>query len=368
MEKISPRQLTLMGTGMTFNATLISLPAQLAGVAKQNAWIVYPVTAATILLSIWALARVSARFPSHDLMGSLIERHPLAGRLIALILIAFFYVVLVRDLRMIIDFTNITLLPSTPLSVIGILFIITIISIARGGTEMLARMTDLFFIPLCFVILSLPLLLGKEVQLHFLKPVLDEGVMPILTGVWYTFPYIGEVLIIPFLFTGKTFRFKFGLHALLFGTLLLEILLVLNLTVLGTHLTGRFMYPNHELVRQIRITDFLDRFDLILVAIYLPAITTKIAFGLYFVCHVLKQMMPTLSARALVAPAGLFSLVASFWFFENSIQLLNFNRTWPLLSIVPIYVIPLLLLLFVRPKKKKEEEGSEKEEEKKEAS
>ncbi|GAF10127.1 hypothetical protein [Paenibacillus pini] len=53
----------------------------------------------------------------------------------------------------------------------------------------------------------------------------------------------------------------------------------------------------------------------------------------------------------MAAPIGLFALTSSFWFFQNSIQLFNFNRQWTLIAIVFMMIIPLLLFAIHRPSK-----------------
>ena len=162
---------------------------------------------------------------------------------------------------------------------------------------------------------------------------------------------MGELLVLPFVFNRRVFTFRTGVYALSIGTFLLTLLILFNILVLGVHISTRFMYPNHELTRQIRLTDFLDRFDLLLVSIWASAMFTKIGFSVYVVCLGIKRCLPSASEKLLVSPIMVFSMVCSFWFFENSIQLLNLNHTWPALSIVIQFGLPLLLYFLLRPKK-----------------
>lgn len=76
------------------------------------------------------------------------------------------------------------------------------------------------------------------------------------------------------------------------------LILVETITSIGVPIASRLVYPSYELARQLQISDFLDRFDLALAAATLPAMITKIAFDLYFVCWGLKRMIPNVSGRS----------------------------------------------------------------------
>lgn len=352
MEQISRRQMFLIGAGYTFDATLISLPAQIIGVAKQDAWMTYPLASLLILAMLWLLSKVSQRFPDQDLFEALTHRYRLIGRVIVCAMVLFSFLILQRDLRMFIDFSNIVLLQQTPLSVIGLLMIGVIIPIVASGVEVLGRVTEIFFVMLALVILSLPLVLLKELDIESLLPLFDAGPEHVAKGAWLAFPYLGEMLILPFVFKSRIFNFRTAAYAQLFGSFLLVILILYNIIVLGVHVSARFMYPNHELTRQIRLTDFLDRFDMILVSIWASAMFTKVAFSVFVICRGIGRCLPTVSEKLLASPVTVFALVCSFWFFENSLQLINLNHTWPALALLFQVLIPVLLFFFLRPKKK----------------
>lgn len=78
---------------------------------------------------------------------------------------------------------------------------------------------------------------------------------------------------------------------------MLILLSLVGTGVLGYPILARTLYPSDELVRQVRVTDFLDRMDLFYVGIWLPTMMTKIAYSLYLVCHGLNRVAPNLSLR-----------------------------------------------------------------------
>ncbi|MGB8956942.1 MAG: endospore germination permease [Tumebacillaceae bacterium] len=355
MERVSGRQITLLGAGYVLDATLMSVPAQIIGAAQQDAWLSYIPAMLVILAVMWMLSRVSQRFPERDLFAAMIERFSVIGRVLTLLYVLFFFLILVRDLRALIDFANITLLPNTPLTVIMIMAVITIIQMSIGGVEIMARMTELIIVPLFVMIALLPTVLIKDVQIAAITPFLEKGIGDTLQGSWYAIGYIGEVIVIPLLFTGGTYRFRQGLFALLIGTGTLELLILMNIMVLGPYLSSISVYPNMELIRQIRVTDFLDRFDLPIAAVWLASMMIKLSISLHVVCHGLKRAVPSLSAQLTVPPMGLLAGVSAFWFFQNTVQLLHLNRTWPVIALFFMVALPIVIFLIVRPKKTKKE-------------
>jgi spore germination protein len=303
-------------------------------------------------LSLWLLAKVMSRFPDQDLFQAMIKRFPVFGRTVAFMFVGNFFTILVRDIRTVVDFINLALLPTTPLWVLSALSVFTIVLIAHGGVETLGRMTELYAPILITVIVLVPFVLLKEFDETLLMPYFKVDFLGVAQGSWFVVAYIGEIIALPFLFTGRTFQFKYGLKGLLLGTSLLLILVVSAQFILGTHLIIRTLYPTYELVRQLKITDFLDRFDLPLVGIWLPSMLTKIAYSLFLVCHGLKRIVPDLPARLSVSSIGVLGFVCSFWFFQNAIQLFNFNRTWTVIALFFEVFIPIMLFFVLKPKKR----------------
>ncbi|AFC31687.1 spore germination protein [Paenibacillus mucilaginosus 3016] len=361
MEKLSERQLILIGIAYILNTTLISVPNLVLGLARMDAWFSYGAAVLFFLPVLWMLARISRRFPGQDLFSVMIDSMPAAGRFLAAVFIFFYLFVLMRDLRMLIDFVNIILLPLTPLTVTASLLVITVIMIARGGMEILGRMTELWLPVLLIVIVLIPVFLFQDFDLRFIRPFFDRGLIPPLQGAYIVAPYIGEIIALPLICPGPVFRFRTGLTAMLTGMTALLLLTLYTILTLGTLIPDRVLFPTYEMVRQIRATDFLDRFDLPLVGIYLPTMITKVAYSLFVVCHGLHRMFPGLSARKLINPFGLAAYVGSFWLFDNTTQMLGFNRFWPVVALPVEVLLPVLLFLMLRRTKRSIRGGDGKE-------
>lgn len=350
LQKTTSRQIVIIGTIYALVTTLISVPAQMVYYARQHVGISLILSAAVVLFGIWMIAKVLGRFPKQDLFQALITRYPIGGRITSALYILFFFYVAVRDLRLVTDFTNVVLLPATPLGVIAFLVMISAVFLVYGGVEVLGRATEIYGILLLLLLLSIPLVLSGEYDIQFARPFLEFDTPGILIGSWFVLPYLGEIIGIAFMYTNGTLRFKHAFLGLLLGTLALLTLLVQSVLILGIPIMSRMLYPTYELVRQIRITDFLDRFDLPIVGIWYPAMIAKIGYSIFIVCNGIKRIVPESSGQRLVYPVGLFIFVCSIWFFESSIQLFNLNRVWPLVAICFLFLIPAVLFMALRPK------------------
>jgi spore germination protein len=351
MRYLSNYQIILMGMNVFSTTVIMSLPAQIIRIAGQDAWMCYFPALLLMLVPVWLYSMILRRFPEQDLFLALNSRFPFLGGILSIFYILFFFFILIRDLRMLIDLINNTLLPLTPSPVIAALVIFTCILAARGGVQVVARMHELFYPILVVIVASLPLLLYSEVDLRFLKPVLNHGVLPVFHGSWYALSYLGEITVLPFISSNRAFQFRQGLKGLVFSTIMLEVLIILNILVLGPNIAGRIMYPNYELVREIRISEFLDRFDSILVMLYIPTFFLKLSLMLHIICYGMKQAMPDFQEKTLTTLIGILAFVCTFWFCENSVQLLNLNGGWTSIALFFEFLVPVILFGVLKPKR-----------------
>ncbi|MCP8971060.1 GerAB/ArcD/ProY family transporter [Ectobacillus ponti] len=356
MKQIGGRQLILIGAMYILDSSLVSTTAQTAFHGKQHGWLSFLVPVPFILLVLWLLSLVTKRYPGQDLLQALTKAYPVLGRAAAAALLLFYLYIYTRDVRMFVDFCSVALLPSTPLVVISTLVVITTVWIARGGLAAIGRITELYAPLFVIVILTLPLFVTKDIEVVALRPFFAMDVPGVVLGGWYAFSYVGEILAIAFICTGNTFRFRHGVIGLGIGVGLIMILSMLDILVLGPELTAKFLYPNYELIRQIRVTDFLDRFDLVIVGVWAPTMITKIAYSLYIISYALHRIVPDIPWKLAVSPLGMLGFVCSFWLFKNSLQLFSFTKEWTAIAMVVQLLLPVGIYLLVRLKKPAKQE------------
>ncbi|MFS0872338.1 GerAB/ArcD/ProY family transporter [Paenibacillus xylanilyticus] len=348
---VTNRQLVLLVMLLSITGTLIQPHAQAIYHAEQHAYLSYIPLFLVMTCSMWMLNRVQQRFSNQDLFESLVERHPFMGRVIGLLYILFFLFVFARDIRLIGDYVSITLLETTPISIIVLSLLVMAVFIVRGGLGSLIGMSELYVTLFILISLVVPFMLVQQVDLANLMPYFYIDVADVGKGSWYLFSFFGEMIALPFVVKGSDFRFKSVLWGITISTLLLILVLIETITSIGVPVASRLVYPSYELARQLQISDFLDRFDLALAAATLPAMITKIAFDLYFVCWGLKRMIPKVSGKIMTGPVALVGFVCAFWFFKNAIQLFRFTREWTWIAILFEVLFPIILFVFLRPRR-----------------
>lgn len=351
MQKITPRQIVLLGVTYVINITMVNMPSQVINQAHQHAYLSYILAAAVVLAVLFFLTRSSMRFPGQDLFQSLTSRFPFIGKGIVALYLLFFFMILVRDIRIMADFTNVILLPITPILIISLCITATVIYIARGGARTLLGITELYGPTMIVVVVLMPIIVLRDFDFGWIRPFFFVQWKGVAEGGWLSISYIGQLIILPFIFSSKDFKYKYGLYAMLISLGILTILILMTILLLGVHVAGRMMYPSYELVRQLRITDFLDRFDLFVVALWYPAVLLNMAISLYIVCYGLKSVIPSVSGKMMAAPVGLFAYSCAFWFYQNSIELFQFNKEWTVIALFFIVVLPLLIFMIHRPAK-----------------
>jgi spore germination protein len=369
----------MMGTLFSMNAALYSYN-QGVGKARADIWLSILVAAIPVAVSIWLMFSTARRFPDRSLLEALIVRHPFVGRCIAALYMVFFFIILIRDLRLANDFINMVLLPFTPNKVTMLLIILTIILIARNPADAVIRMNQ-FWQPLFLLTGAMIFfMLFNRFELSNFLPMFDNGIVPSLEGAWFYFAFLGEMIVLPFIFSGREITVRRGLISLVASVIVLELIGFALIAVLGAHIPSMLLFPIFNLIEFIKITDFLDRFELMLVSIYLPSEIVKCSILLFVLSRGLGHFLsgaghaangtagqpPASGAGAvragginpsdtigypLVVPLGALSFCGAYLFFHDTVELFPLNRVWPVLSAPLVFILPIFLYIFLRPGK-----------------
>lgn len=131
-QKVTHRQMVLIIMLLSITGTLLQPNSQAIFYAEQHAYLCYVPVVLIMFASMWMLGRVQRRFPDKDLFESLVMRFPFLGRVAGFMFIAFFFFVFARDIRLTGDYVSITLLETTPISIIVLSLIVMAIFIVRG--------------------------------------------------------------------------------------------------------------------------------------------------------------------------------------------------------------------------------------------
>lgn len=353
--RISNLQIALLSGNYVVSTTIVSVPQALIDLSMQNTWVIPPLLFGYIFLlvtiALWGFKKVK----NYD--GIWGGNHLLA-RGTALLVLVFLFHILARDLRTITNFTKHVLLPLTPGFVITMLFVLSILYIAWAGIEVIARFTELYFLYLIIIMIFLPLSLIPQIELSRFEPVLSLGTIPsILQSGFIGLASAGELIVFILVITmvkpiGDARR-SFILGGAI-GMFMLSVMIFSQISVLSAVITSFSLYPSYQLVQQIRLTEFLDRLDLVIVSFYYPSVFAKMAFSLYGI-HRCLEIVLNKKSRLQLVPLALLAGVMSIALFKNPIHNYTFEIfTWATLGLMLELLIAVMFAVLIWRIRRKE--------------
>lgn len=334
---------TIMGTAV------ISLPVTIGLHAPRDAW------AAAVLFTIGGMAlglivgALANRFPRKDFV---VYTQKVLGTFIGKLLILVFLVWLFHTIGFVLwqvtNFIKLSLLPDTPIAPIMAIMLLPSVYAVYVGIEGIARSSQVVFLPTVIILFSLYLLLIPDVNLQNLLPVFENGAANILRSSITPLAWAGEIMFVVFLAPSvnkisKTAKYSVITMALIgFGGIVNEFFYTAVFGLLRQHASN----PFYSLIRYIKPTAFIERYDILFVTINLLGNFIKLSVFLYIFVLCLSQWLGMKSHRPLVLPSSIALLISTQYFVSSPNELIMFLDTvFPLYTIPILYGIPALVLL-----------------------
>lgn len=348
--KITSKQASWLVVSLILSTAILLLPSIVVGQAKQDAWLSVILTTINGLLLAWLVVTLGLRFPdktiieySQDVLGKFFGK--LIGALYIFWLI-YFESLVVREFG---DFLITSIMRETPLLV----FIIAIVFVAWftviQGLEVIAR-TNEFLLP--FVvgsILLIVILVSKDINFKLLLPVFENGFIPIIKGAYTPTSWFGEIatmlMIIPYINSPQKTKKAFAIAVLVVGFLLL-IGGIASLGVLGSAQSAALEFPFFSLARTIKLVNFIERLDTIIMALWVTGVFIKVTLPFYAITLALAQWFNLKKYQTLALPVGILLVALGVFIFDNITQgVIILGLVWPVFAFFTGEIfIPLLIL------------------------
>jgi spore germination protein KB len=332
-----------------------ALLVPLAIEAKQDAWLAILLGMAGGFFLFLVYHRLYQYYPdilpteyTQKIMGKAF------GRILAFLYMLYFAYLAARVLR---DFGEMMLTyvyPETPLFIINALMIIVIVYTVRKGIEVLARTGELLFVLMYLLAISgfILIIASGLIDINNLKPVLEEGIWPVMkvvfTQTWYV-PF-GEaivfMMVLPYLNNPKKAKIT-GLLALGLSGINLALVMAINISVLGVNLTSRSQFPLLSTIQTIQVAEFLERLDVYFMLALIIGGFFKISVFFYAVVTGTANLFNVKEPSRLAYPIGLVILILSITIASNFPEHIQEGlQVVPLVLHLPFQVIiPFLLLV-----------------------
>jgi spore germination protein KB len=360
--KISTTQLFVLVVLFEMGSAIL---VGIASDAKQDAWIAVLLGLAGGIMVFLIYNKLYMYYPDLPLT-SYVQKitGKWLGRCIGLLYIIYFMYCASRVLRDFGELLSNTIYNSTPLFVINTLMVLTIIYGVHKGFEVLARVGELFFaiVYITAILGMLLIVFSGLIHLDYLKPVLENGLKPVLKTFLtqtITFPF-GEMVVftmlLPFLRDQKKAKIV-CLTGMILSGINITITVVVNISVLGVALFQRSTFPLLTTVGRIQIADFIERLDVLFMLYLVIGGFFKIALYYYAAVAGAADIFQFSNQRKLGFPIGILVLFASITIASNysehikeGLVVVPIFLHWPFQIIIPAM---LLIIAFFRNRKKK---------------
>lgn len=356
-EKITGSQLGFLLFTFIVSTNMLTVPGIMAMFGKQDAWLSILPSALSGLVSIWVMIALSKRYPGLTIIqySSKIVGNWIAP-LVSINYLYYWFVSITTITTQHTGFINTLLLPRSPTIVASLTFLILCALAVLTGIEVIARANEFISVLILSLLIPLLILTTGEADPAALKPVLGDGLKPVLQGmVSPAGGFMNQLFILgwllPYLNQPKK-ALKVSLIALAGIALLILVIVVLTIMVLGP-LTGKLTYSFLSVVQYIGIPGSFERLEALAVSLWVMGCFVKVSVSLFILCLSVSQLFKMRNYRDLIFPITLLSLLGSVLIFKNGAELLNYLAfTFPLLAFFNQSFVPLSLLAIDTIKRK----------------
>lgn len=351
MEKISRRQLfCLITMGQIGSTNLWALGIE----AKQDAWIAALLSMIMSLGFVWVFTELHKNYPNDNIAGLLTS---LLGKVIGWPL-AFIYAMLflfnaTRNSSEFGDLIKMTFLENTPRNVIVFMFLATIIYILFLRIETLVRLIEIILPSILFIIIAVyvMIIISGRVDLSNLKPVLGNGIMPVIKATYpvgVNFPFAMVFTFMQFWhFSDPKHVRKTTLTAIFVSVIFLMMSLIVIVCVLGVNVAADATIPLLEVIRLINIADIVTNMDAVGVILIFTGGFYMATLYFLAACLILSTLFKVNDYRWFLIPLGILILLYTNVYEPNYPFHVKYlvPQFWQ--QFVPLFNIIPVLLLFI---------------------
>ncbi len=349
-ELISIHQFVVLVTLITIGDAILILPTTVTNDAGQDAWLSMILALAIGLLIVYLFIAVGSFYPKLTIIQ---YNFKILGKWLGSINSVFFLSYLFLSISLYVrelgDFITSKILTQTPIQVISFLFIFIIIIGVRSGLETIARTSEFLFPIVIVTLVVLLTLVLPHVHVDWIKPMMENGVKPLLKGtiVATAFPFMELVvflMILPNINQQEKIKRGFFIGTLI-GGIILFLVILLCILVLGETVTAKNIYPTFTLAKVINVGNIIQRIEGIIAIIWVLTVYLKVTLYTYGLHIGFVHLFKLDGYRILTLPIGMI-IFASAALVAPNISYINnvIANYWPFYVLTVAVFIPLILI------------------------
>lgn len=313
--------------------------------AKRDMWIAIILSLLVALFIALVFVRIHYTFPGKNLFDICeICFGKFIGKGIVILFTWFIFhtgVLVLMNLNL---FINTVSLSDTPQIVTMISITLLCSWIVKKGIEVMGRWAKFFLIIFIGLIVITIVLLIPTMNINNIKPVLNEGIKPILIGAFGTFGFpFTQIMVFTMAFFGfqtKKSPYKIYIKGLLIGGIAILLISLTNLLVLGKNYTFTVYYPSHTSAARIVVGKIMERVEIIISTGFVLGAFIKGSIYLLAASKGITKIFGCSDYRFIVIPISLLMINLSHFLHDSLMDYFYF-----VLRIWIYYALPFQVLL-----------------------
>jgi spore germination protein len=288
----------------TLGGGFLSMPRDLAEIAKQDSWISALLGGITLLVSTFLALRTAQKFPNQsldDYAGNILGSF--FGRIHAILLAVFFLVIAGIEVRTLTAIVKLFLLDKTPAELIGMLALFVVYRLTMFGLESAMNFYTFIIAPVILISLTIVFPIWGGMDMQEIKPFFQDWKLIVMAVPKTLYAYTGPQLLVGFLYTALRHKEKANFWVFISVSLLIAyytLIQIVALAVFSAEELHYVMYPTLMIFRAVEIeAGFLERLDALALLTYLPINVAAISIWQGMASHILAKQARIEGVRAM---------------------------------------------------------------------
>lgn len=349
--RISNGMFIAMIVNMIFVKSIGVTQGTLARIAGQDMWLATLLGTLQGMIIMYITYLVMKRAPGMNFLaiGEAVLGKWL-GKLVALVLLAFFIASSGPIMMTFVYHLQDYFLPEAPLS----LFLVSSLLVgALGcfyGLEVVARLALLGM--LFIFLLNVLIIIGstQEFDIRNLLPVLELGFPSAAEASLHydadcAMAIMMAAIVMPFVSNADKHGGRTGMTGLAVTGLVTLIWAFLEGAVLSAEVTSQYTVSCMKLARNAHIGNFLQRYEMIMIALYSVPVLFEIMICIYGTSSSMTKLFGLRSDRWMIVPASLLIGGFSYWVVGDRFRSMHYlEKVWPYIALPIAFGLPVVML------------------------
>jgi len=257
------------------------------------------------------------------------------------------------------DFSEVlihTSLPETPRIFPVLCITLLVILIVKCGTEIIGTWSEIVIVIMTISLIIVFISLSKDIKINNLKPVLAQGMNPVLQGAFafFSFP-LGDVVVFNMIFTKIKHKHRIRIYTIS-GMIICGIALIsalITIAVIGVGRVSANYFPLFVAVQRINIQEYIQRLEILVIGVFILGGVLKVAICVLAVSRGVSKIINYKSYKLIAAPVAFMMFNAYILNFQNTMEYIQWDiKVAPRFFTFFQFVLPVFVYISVLIKKK----------------